>query len=91
MAAMLEAVDIDTGFGFFQSEDAAHAMVLVHLDELEGYKYWYYEDLTDLNLEPGSWLIIEPQSRIEGQGTEDWFSQWDLYMACEVDYDKAAS
>jgi hypothetical protein len=89
VAALLEAVDIDTGIGFFESDGAGHAMVLVHMDELDGYRCWYYSDLTKYDFEPGNWLEIEPQRIIDYQSEDAWFSQWSLYMAVEVDYDKA--
>jgi len=91
VAALLEAVDIQTGIGFFESEDSAHAMVLVHLDELEGYRYWFYEDLTNYDFESGTWLKIEPQFTIDRQGDDEWFSQWNIYMAVELDFDKVVS
>jgi hypothetical protein len=84
----LEAVDVQTGIGFFEGEDSAHAMVLVHLDDLEGYGFWYYEDLTYYDFEPGTWIMIEPQNTIEDQGDDEWFSQWTIYMAVELDFDK---
>jgi len=40
-------------------------MVLVHLEDLLGYHYWYYSDLTDKGLKEGRWIIIEPQMTID--------------------------
>lgn len=91
VAALLEAVDIQTGIGFFKSEDSAHAMVLVYLDDLEGYRCWYYDDLTDYDFEPGRWLIIEPQFTIWYQDIEDAMEEYELYMAVELDYEKVTS
>ena len=66
-------------------------MVLVHLDDLDGKGHYYYEDLTNYDFMEGKWIIIEPQSTIENQDNENWFEQWSLYMAVEVDFDKASS
>ena len=88
VAALLEALDVQTGIGFFENGDSAHAMVLVQLDSLDGYRYWKYDDLTYYDFEPGTWLMIEPQFTIDLQGDDEWFSQWSMYMAVEVDYEK---
>ena len=91
VAALLEAVNVQTGIGFFEGEDSAHAMVLVHMDELEGYRYWKYDDLSYYDFKPGTWLMIEPQFTIDRQGDDDWFPQWSIYMAVELDYEKIIS
>ena len=91
VAALLEAVDIQTGIGFFESPDSAHAMVLVQMDDLEGYRCWYYDDLTYYDFEPGRWLIIEPQLPIGYQDIDDTMEEYDIYMAVELDFDKVVS
>ena len=58
-------------------------MVLVHLNDIGPHNCHYYSDLTDKGLQPGKWIIIEPQETIRGQGT-DWIAQWDLSAAAEL-------
>ena len=85
MAALLEAVGIDTAIGLFKNKKGEyHAMILVHLEDLEGYDYWYYSDLTDKDLEEGRWIIIEPQTTIENQ-SDEWIKQWRLLVAAPLD------
>ena len=91
VSALFEIADIESGVCFLESEDSAHAMVLVHLEDLDEYGCYYYEDLTQYNFEDGTWILIEPQSTIDYQDDADWFDQWSLYMAVEVDYEKATS
>ncbi|MFB0503341.1 MAG: transglutaminase domain-containing protein [Candidatus Bathyarchaeia archaeon] len=84
-AALFESVNIDAAFGIFGNEgDELHAMVLVHLDQLVGYGYWSFEDLTDKGLDEGRWIIIEPQYPIEYQN-EDSISEWNLLVATEIE------
>lgn len=90
--ALFEMADIQSAIGFFHNDEGeGHAMALIHIDDLENYKYWYFADLTELNLDEGRWLVIEPQLSIEEQGDEDWLRQWKLQMTIEIDYDKATS
>jgi hypothetical protein len=84
-AALLEDMGIDSAIGFFSNEnDEYHAMVLVHLEGLVDYGYWYFSDLTHRDLDEGRWIIIEPQLTIEDQG-DDWISQWDLLVAADLE------
>jgi len=88
-AAMFEKVGIQSAIAFFQLDDYAHAMILVHMDELDGYQSWGYDNLTKYDLEPGRWTIIDPQLEIELQG-DDLMSEYKIYMAVEVDYEKVS-
>lgn len=84
-AAILEDIGIDSAIGFFRNEENQyHAMVLVHLEELSGYYYWYFSDLTDKGLKEGRWMIIEPQLTIDYQNS-DWIEQWNLLVAAPLD------
>jgi len=86
-AALFEAVGIDSAIGFFTNKDNEyHAMVLVDLEDLAGYRYWFYNDLTKLGLKEGRWIIIEPQATISDQG-DDWISQWNIFVAAPLDTD----
>jgi hypothetical protein len=92
VSALFEIAEIECAIGSFENEAGeGHAMVLVHLDELEGYRYWRYEDLTSLGLLEGDWIKIEPQAPLDEQADEEWMSQWIIKMAVEVDYKKATS
>jgi len=82
--ALLEYCEVDTAIGFFKNDrNEYHAMVLVHLDDLEGYRYWCYEDLTGLGLSAGRWIVIEPQTTLDNQGGE-WVGEWNLLVAKEL-------
>ena len=86
-AALFEAVGIDSAIGFFVNENNEyHAMVLVHLEGLSSYGYWYYSDLTSLGLEEGRWIKIEPQTTIDNQDDE-WIGQWKIFVAAPLDID----
>ena len=86
-AALFEAVGIDSAIGFFVNENNEyHAMVLVHLEDLSNYGYWYYSDLTSLGLEEGRWIKIEPQTTIDNQDDE-WIGQWKIFVAAPLDTD----
>jgi hypothetical protein len=66
VATMLDEVGIDSAIGFFVNEyEQYHAMILVNLDDLRGYGFFYYDDLTHRGLDLGRWIIIEPQVTIE--------------------------
>ncbi len=85
VSAMLDKVGIESVIGFFVNEyDQYHAMILVNLDDLEEYSYYYHEDLTQSGLDPGRWIIIEPQTTIETQDTS-WIEQWTLFAVSELD------
>jgi hypothetical protein len=83
-AALFEQSGIDSAIGFFKSGYEYHAMVLVHLEDLPSYSYWYYSDLTGRGLKSGRWIIIEPQCTIDNQHDPSWFEQWDLLEVAEV-------
>jgi hypothetical protein len=84
-ATLLEAVGIDTAVGLFVNDaNEYHAMVLTHLEALEGYGYWYFSDLTSLGLTAGRWIIIEGQIPLADQDS-DWISQWSLFAVAPLD------
>ncbi len=84
-AILFEAVGIDSAVGFFiNNNEEAHAMVLVHLSSLSGYGYWYYDDLTDIGLAAGEWILLEPQVLLGEQDT-DWMTQWYIVVAGALD------
>lgn len=89
-SALFEMLGIKSAIGFFEnSEGEGHAMVLVHLDDLGEYGYWYYSDLTSYGLSAGKWIMIEPQyhSLSEQETNQDsWMPQWSILVAAEVDY-----
>lgn len=89
-SALFEMEGIKSAIGFFKnSEGEGHAMILVHLDDLGEYGYWYYSDLTSYGLSPGKWIIIEPQyySLLEQETSQDsWMPQWNILVVAEVDY-----
>ncbi len=67
-SALFEAVGIDSAFGIFKNaEGKYHCMVLVHLEDLGGYRYSSYPDLTSEQLDKGTWIVIEPQNTIDQQ------------------------
>jgi transglutaminase-like putative cysteine protease len=84
-AAFFEEAGIDAAVGFFENDEREqYAMVLVHPEELTGYDYLYFSDLTGKGLEPGKWIIIEPQSLIELQ-SGSWIQQWNLLVAAPIE------
>ena len=84
-ATLFEVAGIDTAIGLFVNEyDEYHAMVLIHLETLVGYDYWYFPDLTDMGLTAGSWIIIEAQITLDEQDS-DWISEWYLIAAAALD------
>jgi len=85
VAAFFEAVGIDSAIGSFKNAtEAYHYMVLIHLEDLPGYEYLSFSDLTKIGLEKGRWIVIEPQYLIENQGN-DWVKQWILLTAAPVE------
>ncbi len=85
VAALFEAEGIDSAIGFFTNENGEyHAMVLVCLEELTGFPYHYFSDLTNLGLKEGKWIVIEPQRTIDYQG-DGWIEQWALLAAAPLD------
>lgn len=88
-ACMFEEVGIKSAIGFFTNGTlGGHAMVLVRLDNLGGYGYRYYSDLTSFDLTSGKWIIIEPQSSSLSDYSDnlDWVSYWSIVAASEVPY-----
>jgi len=89
-AAMFEMVGIKAAIGFFtNSSMGGHAMVLVRMDDLGPYRYWYFENLTAYGLTMGKWIIIDPQytSLTEQQhGHDKWIAYWSLQACAEVPY-----
>jgi len=86
---MFERVGIKSAVGFFTNDTlGAHAMVLVHMDDLGPYGYVYYSALTGYGLASGTWIVIEPQtgSLEENYEYTDWILYWDLVAASEVKY-----
>ena len=88
-ASMFEDAGIKSAVGFFSNSSlGGHAMVLVRLDDLGLYDYWYYGDLTSYGLASGKWIIIEPQfgSISEQAANLNWIGYWDLDACAEVPY-----
>jgi len=84
VASLFEAVGISSAVGSFKNVTGAyHYMVLVHLEELPGYRYWSLPDLTRFGLTRGRWIIIEPQLPLDRQGDEQ-IGRWTLLAAAEV-------
>jgi hypothetical protein len=84
-AAFLEYYGIDAAIGFFKNDsNEYHAMVLINLNDLKGYHYWYYENLTDLGLSEGQWIKIDPQATLSSQGAS-WMGEWNLLVAKELE------
>ena len=84
VAALFEAVGIESAVGAFKNAtEAYHYMVLIHLDDLPGYRYWSLSDLSRFGLSTGKWILIEPQFPLKYQG-EEWVEQWTLLDADEV-------
>ena len=50
---------------------------------------WYYEDLSQYDLQLGKWIIVEQQLKSEHQDVDE-IVKYDLYMAVELDYEKVA-
>jgi hypothetical protein len=85
-ATLFEAVGIDSAIGLFKNDyNQYHAMVLIHLEDLGSYGYWYYSDLVSYGLESGKWIEIEPQLPIQHQN-DDWLEQWDIIAAAPLDW-----
>jgi len=85
-AALFEEAGIETAIGFYENDnDNGHTMNLLHLEELEGYSYYSYDDLTSKGLRSGKWIQIEPQRYINDQNDEEWMENWELRLAEEID------
>jgi len=89
-AAMFERAGIKSAIAFFTNSTLGHhSMVLVHIDNLGSYTYWYYDDLTSYGLPKGKWIIIEPQfnSLAEYEARHyNWISYWSLVACAEIPY-----
>lgn len=84
-SALFEGVGIDSAVAFFKDNAGGyHLMTLVHLQSIDAV-YYSFDDLTAEGLSAGRWIIIEPQRGIDYQGEEEWFSQWSLMAAAEVE------
>jgi len=80
-SALFKAVGIDSAFAIFENNEGKyHCMVLVHLEDLGGYPYYSYPDLTDKKLDKGTWIVIEPQSTIDQQ----YFDSFNMYSLVAV-------
>jgi len=86
-SAMFEEVGIKSAVAFFTNSTlGGHAMVLVHLDDLGGYGYYYYRDLTSYGLTSGKWIMIEPQCASLDEQHSRWFAYWSIVACAEVPY-----
>ena len=84
-SALFEAVGIDSAFGIFKrGENEYHGLVLVHLEDLTDYECWSHSDLTDLGLDEGKWIVIEPQYTIDKQYS-DWIGELTLIAISPLD------
>jgi len=84
-SALFKAVGIDSAIGIFtNAEGKYHSMVLVHLEDLEGYEYLSYSDLTSQGLDEGKWIVIEPQNTIDQQDS-DSVGSYGLVAAAPLD------
>lgn len=83
---LLEEVGFECAIGFFtkDSQNTGHSMVLIKLNDIVGYNYWYFDDLTNMGLSDGKWIILEPQATIENQHSDDWFKDWKIKVASEI-------
>ena len=85
-ATLFEALEIQSAIGLFKNDyNQYHAMVLIHLEDLGNYDYWYYSDLTSYGLESGRWIEIEPQLPIQHQN-DDRLKQWNIIAAAPLDW-----
>ena len=71
VGALFEMAGIQTAIALSDN----HGFLLVKLNNLGGYGYSSYNDLTSIGLSSGKWIIIEPQRTIEGQSSFDPNSQ----------------
>jgi len=89
-AAMCEKSGVKAAVGLFMNKTLeSHAMLLVHLENLDGYRYYAFDDLASYGLSKGRWIIVEPQypSLADQEELQDaWIPQWSLVAATEVPY-----
>jgi hypothetical protein len=86
-SAIFEMVEIESAIGFFgNSTGAFHIIVLIQLDDLDGYEYMFYDDLVNLGLSPGRWIIIDPlfESLSEQELNLAWLDQWHIGSVAEL-------
>lgn len=84
-SALFELAGIDSAIEFVKnSANNCHAMVLVKLNDLGPYGYYYYSDLTSYGLSAGNWIVIEPQMSIDQQHDSTWMSQWSIMAAADT-------
>ncbi|MBO3798980.1 MAG: transglutaminase domain-containing protein [Candidatus Brockarchaeota archaeon] len=87
-ATLFEMAEIDAAVAIgtfaYANKTIGHTMVLVHMDTLGPYGFHSYEDLTDMGLSLGKWILIESQNTIDKQYDPDWFSHWMLETAVDV-------
>jgi len=78
--AICRAVGINAALGSFKNEEnEGHVMIVLYLDNLgPGREYTYYNELHELGLKKGKWIIIEPQAPLDYQPDSEWFSQWNI-------------
>lgn len=82
-AALFEMVGVNSALGLFDNAEGEwHMMVLVNIEELEGYHYTHWHDLTNMGLDKGYWTIIEPQRRINNQ--VDGLDMWNIHYAKQI-------
>jgi len=84
--AICRAVGINSALGSFANEEnQGHVMIVIYLDNLgPGREYTYYNELHELGLKKGKWIIIEPQAPLDHQPDSEWFSQWKIQAAKEI-------
>ena len=86
-AALLKAAGIESAIAVFQNNgdpNQKHFMTLIHIEKISGYGYKYFNDLTNLGLKPGRWIVLEPQHTLEMQNDSDWFKKWKILAATEI-------
>ncbi|MBN1677132.1 MAG: zinc ribbon domain-containing protein [Candidatus Thermoplasmatota archaeon] len=84
-SALFELAGIESAIGFFTDNyDSYHAMVLVNLYDLGPHEFYWYDDLSDLGLSSGPWIMIEPQTTLDYQADASWMEQWDILAAAET-------
>jgi len=86
VASLFEYFNIQSAIGFFENTtlNMKHSMVLVHLSDLGNYGYSYYNDLRNIGLSEGKWIIIEPQIALSEQYAQNSLNKWSLIVASEI-------
>jgi predicted transglutaminase-like cysteine proteinase len=84
-ATFFELVGIESAVALVQnSKLQGHSLVLVQLNELEGYPFVSFSNLVDFNLDPGRWILIEPQSNLDHYNSSQLMN-WSLISVGKVD------